>query len=75
MTHDLPADDPGRLSLEPSEPQQRFVVESDARAGAHSRADTPIRRNKRPQSVELTATRLTELDLPLDWTEQQLLAS
>jgi DNA invertase Pin-like site-specific DNA recombinase len=28
------------------------------------------------QSVELTATRLTELDLPLDWTEQhQLLAS
>jgi len=28
------------------------------------------------QPVELTATRLTELDLPLDWTEQhQLLAS
>jgi hypothetical protein len=28
------------------------------------------------QSVELTATRLTELDLPLDWTEQhKLLAS
>jgi hypothetical protein len=28
------------------------------------------------QSVELTATRLTELDLPLDWTEQhELLAS
>src|SRR5438105_2190389 len=28
------------------------------------------------QSVELTATRLTELDLPLDWIEQhQLLAS
>jgi hypothetical protein len=25
------------------------------------------------QSVELTATRLTELDLPLDWTEQQKL--
>ena len=23
------------------------------------------------QPVELTATRLTELDLPLDWTEQQ----
>ena len=28
------------------------------------------------QPVELTATRLTELDLPLDWTEQhKLLAS
>jgi hypothetical protein len=28
------------------------------------------------QSVELTATRLTEFDLPLDWTEQhKLLAS
>jgi hypothetical protein len=28
------------------------------------------------QSVELTATRLTELDLPLDWIEQhKLLAS
>ena len=28
------------------------------------------------QSVELTTTRLTELDLPLDWTEQhKLLAS
>jgi site-specific DNA recombinase len=28
------------------------------------------------QPVELTATRLTELDLPLDWTEQRrLLAS
>jgi hypothetical protein len=28
------------------------------------------------QPVKLTATRLTELDLPLDWTEQhQLLAS
>ena len=28
------------------------------------------------QPVELTATRLTELDLPLDWTEQhQLMAS
>ena len=28
------------------------------------------------QAVELTATRLTELDLPLDWTEQhKLLAS
>jgi len=28
------------------------------------------------QPVELTATRLTELDLPLDWTEQrELLAS
>jgi hypothetical protein len=28
------------------------------------------------QSVELTTTRLTELDLPLDWTEQhRLLAS
>ena len=25
------------------------------------------------QSVALTATRLTELDLPLDWTEQQKL--
>jgi hypothetical protein len=29
-----------------------------------------------PQPIELTATRLTELDLPLDWTEQHtLLAS
>jgi hypothetical protein len=29
-----------------------------------------------PHPVELTATRLTELDLPLDWTEQRrLLAS
>jgi hypothetical protein len=28
------------------------------------------------QPVELTATRLTELDLPLDWTEQhKVLAS
>jgi site-specific DNA recombinase len=28
------------------------------------------------QPIELTATRLTELDLPLDWTEQhKLLAS
>jgi hypothetical protein len=28
------------------------------------------------QPVEITATRLTELDLPLDWTEQRrLLAS
>jgi hypothetical protein len=28
------------------------------------------------QHVELTATRLTELDLPMDWAEQQrLLAS
>ena len=28
------------------------------------------------QPVELTATRLTEIDLPLDWTEQRrLLAS
>ena len=28
------------------------------------------------QPIELTATRLTELDLPLDWTEQRrLLAS
>jgi hypothetical protein len=25
------------------------------------------------QPVELTATRLTELDLPLDWTEQHRL--
>jgi hypothetical protein len=25
------------------------------------------------QPVELSATRLTELDLPLDWTEQQKL--
>ena len=31
---------------------------------------------KGQQPVELTATRLTELDLPLDWTEQRkLLAS
>jgi hypothetical protein len=31
---------------------------------------------QRRQPVELTATRLTELDLPLDWTEQRrLLAS
>src|SRR5271170_6865577 len=27
------------------------------------------------QSVELTATRLTELDLPLDWTEQHKLVA
>jgi hypothetical protein len=29
-----------------------------------------------PQPISFTATRLTELDLPLDWTEQhRLLAS
>jgi hypothetical protein len=28
---------------------------------------------QRQQSVELTATRLTELDLPLDWIEQHRL--
>jgi len=40
---------PHRLSLEPGESQQRYVVENDARPGTHPWPDTAIRRVARPQ--------------------------
>lgn len=44
---------------------QRFAVGADA---SH-RIQRTTRYRRRRQCVELTATRLAELDLPLDWTE------
>jgi hypothetical protein len=42
--------------------------------GSSSKLEYDGRRN-RPSRLQLTATHLTELDLPLDWTDQRNLLS